>query len=138
MIVSAGSALMNPLKIFIFYCIRLFVSTLMLILQLRFSIYAIVTKSLISSHPRTYLFYSFWLTCFYKSKSENKYCHIIASIVVFKISLNYNNPATIYGSTCTKPGKWAVMYLCARGIWYLILELFQQCGILYCSFDWFY
>ena len=26
------------------------------------------------------------------------------------------NPATFYWSTCTKQGKWAVMYLCGRGI----------------------
>jgi hypothetical protein len=51
------------------------------------------------------------------------------------------NPATFYWSACTKPGKWAVLYLCIKGIdfylffWYLILELFLQCGI-FCF--WFY
>jgi hypothetical protein len=29
---------------------------------------------------------------------------------------NYFNPATLYWSACTKPGKWEVMYLCIRGI----------------------
>ena len=26
------------------------------------------------------------------------------------------NPATLYWSVCTKPGKWAFMYLCVSGI----------------------
>jgi hypothetical protein len=43
---------------------------------------------------------------------------------------------TFYWSACTKLGKSAVMYLCVRGIhfllirfFYWILELFRQCGI---------
>ena len=50
---------------------------------------------------------------------------------------------TFYWSVCTKPGMWAVIYLCVRGIdfasfndfWYL--ELFWQCGIFCFSFYWY-
>jgi hypothetical protein len=45
-----------------------------------------------------------------------------------------------YWSVCTKPGKWAVMYMCVKGIDFALfslefsinsLELFRPCGILY-------
>jgi len=50
---------------------------------------------------------------------------------------------TFYWSVCAKPGMWAVIYLCVRGIdfasfndfWYL--ELFWQCGIFCFSFYWY-
>jgi hypothetical protein len=46
-------------------------------------------------------------------------------------------PPLFCWSTCTKTGKWAVMYLCARvSIWFFLrfwkkvnLELLRQCGI---------
>ena len=58
--------------------------------------------------------------------------------------LLFFNPAIIYRSGCTKPGKWAVKYLCTRTMyclflrpWYLSLQLFGQCGIFCWSFyEW--
>ena len=46
-------------------------------------------------------------------------------------------PATFYWPACSEHRKWTVMYLCVKGYrfllflqyWYLILELFRQCGI---------
>jgi hypothetical protein len=46
-----------------------------------------------------------------------------------------------YWSARNKPGKWAVMYLCISinfaflRFWCLILELFQQCGMLFLNFN---
>jgi hypothetical protein len=32
------------------------------------------------------------------------------------VPYNYFNPPTFYWSACSKPGKWAVMYLCVWSI----------------------
>ena len=47
-------------------------------------------------------------------------------------------PPLFMGVSCTKPGRWAVMYLFARGISFYdfsieCLEMFRQCGI-FCFF----
>jgi len=50
-----------------------------------------------------------------------------------------------YWSACTKLGQWAVIYVCVMASnwplstpWYLILELFWQCGIFFFSFYYTY
>ena len=64
----------NPLKLFIFYSIHLFVSTPTLIFQCRSAIYKRATKSSIFPSPRAWhiLFYSLGLTRFYELMFKNK------------------------------------------------------------------
>jgi hypothetical protein len=62
--------------------------------------------------------------------------------LMYMCPLIYFNPATLYCSACTKPGKRAIMYLCVRAIhfclflpfFYWILELLWQYGIFCLSF----
>ena len=60
----------------------------------------------------------------------------------FGFSQTFINPATIDGSACTKLGKWAVMYIWARGLDFTpfydfvtcILGPLRRCGICCFSF----
>jgi hypothetical protein len=61
--------------------------------------------------------------------------HLEERFEPIKLVLKFK-PDTFYWNSCTKPEKWVVMYLCARGIGfayfcdlYFIFEFLRQCGI---------
>jgi hypothetical protein len=60
---------------------------------------------------------------------------VVYNLLVWVMQLVYSRHLFFYWSACTKPGKWAVSYLCVKGMnlflrfFYCILKLFRQCGI---------
>ena len=85
---------------------------------------------------------------FWEVRVVQSFCYVIYFILnIYKRIISLRGYAWIHRaslipplfcwSTCTKTGKWAVMYLCARvSIWFFLrfwkkvnLELLRQCGI---------